>query len=336
MTAPTVLASLPKAIIAAAATYQVDPKALARSAGVSLEALDAPGGRIPEAAALRLWECAVTATGDPCLGLVAAQHQLPTSVHALGFAWLASPSLGDMLKRLVRYERVLLNTRWVALEESGDRTALRLLQPPDTEPAASYRTDAAFATLLRWIQNLSLGEIAPLAVEFRHADHGQRNRYEDLFKVPLTFGAATDRMWFDDTALARALPGSNPALAADADRIIDTYLESLTEESTTRSVRSLIIELLPQGEANLEAIAKRLFLSPRSLQRRLGDEAHTFRELLDDTRKSLATKYVRDDKQVLAEVAFRLGFSDQSAFSKAFKRWTGLSPATYAAAGRGR
>ena len=198
MTALTVLASLPKAIIAAAATYQVDPKALARSAGVSPEALDAPGGRISDAAARRLWQCAVAATGDPCLGLVAAQHHLATSFHALG----------DVFKRLVRYERVLLNAKWIALEENGGRTALRLLQLPDTEPAASYRTDAAFATLLRWIQHLSLGEIAPLAVEFRHADHGQRARYEELFKTALTFGAAADRLWFDNAVLTRALPAS--------------------------------------------------------------------------------------------------------------------------------
>lgn len=332
----TILSSLPKAIVAAAATYQVDPRKLAHSAGVAPAALESADIRIAEAAVCRLWKMAVAATGDPCLGLIAAQQYHATSFYALGFTWLASPSLKDVFRRLVRYERVLLNVQWVVLENRGGRTALRLIQPSNEEPAASCRADACFATLLRWVQHLSGMAYSPAAVEFRHADHGQRNRYEALFKVPLTFGAAADRLWFDDAILERALPGGNPTLAAHADRIADAYLATLTDTPVARQVRNGLMDLLPLGEANLSAVARRLFLSERSLQRHLHDEGHTFRALLDDTREALALDYVRDGQHPLAEVAFRLGFSDQSAFSKAFKRWTDLSPAAYASVERTR
>jgi len=331
MTTATVLSSLPKAIVAAAATYQSDTRALVNEAGISAALLDTPGARIPDAAIRRLWARAVAATGDPCLGLVAAQHHVATSFHALGFAWLASRSLGDMLTRLVRYEKVLLNINWAVLEQAEGRTALRLVHRCDEEPAASCRTDNAFATLVYWSRHLAREEVAPAAVEFRHGDHAQRSRYEKMFKSPLTFGAAVDRLWLEGDLLARPLPGRSAALAAEADRIADAYLVGLTDEPTTRRVRELLVDLLPQGEVALEAAAQRLFMSARSLQRHLREEGHNFRSLLDETRRTLAMEYVRDGGHSLAEVAFRLGFSDQSAFTKAFKRWTGSSPASYAA-----
>ena len=97
-----------------------------------------------------------------------------------------------------------------------------------------------------------------------------------------------------------------------------------------------LVGLLPQGEADLDTAAKKLCMSPRSLQRHLADDGYSFRELLDETRKALAMEYVRNGRHPLIEVAFRLGFSDQSAFSKAFRRWTGLSPAAFATTARGR
>lgn len=333
MATPTILSSLPKAILAAAATYQTDPRALLNEAGVSAASLDTPGARIPDAANRRLWARAVAATGDPCLGLVAAQHHEATSFHALGFGWLASRSLGDMFTRLVRYEKVLFSANWAVLEQAEGRTALRLVHQNDEEPAASCRTDNAFATLVYWIRHLTRGDVAPAAVEFRHGDFGQRSRYEGVFKALLTFGADADRLWLEDDALGRSLPGGNLALAAEADRIIDAYLAGLTDEPITRRVRELLVDLLPQGEVALDGVAKRLFMSVRSLQRHLREEGHSFRNLLEETRRTLAIEYVRDGKHSLAEVAFRLGFSDQSGFSKAFKRWTGSSPAAYATNG---
>ncbi len=329
---PTVLSSLPKAVLAAAATYQVDSRALSEAAGLDSTLLDAPGGRIPDAAVLRLWTLAIEATGDPCLGLIAAGHTRPTSFHALGFAWLASPTLGDVLRRLMRYQRAVLNAHWMTLERDGDRVALRISFPSEEEPAVSCRADAALGTLVRWCRMLTDEDFEPAGVTLRHGDHGARRRYEEVFGPNLEFGAPADALWFDERSLARALPGGNFPLAAEADRIIEAYLARVTDAPTSRRVRELIVDLLPQGEADLEHVAARLFTSVRSLQRHLEEEGETFRGLLDATRKALAMDYVRAGEHPLVEVAFRTGFSDQSAFAKAFRRWTGTSPKSYAGA----
>jgi len=307
---------------------------LLQEAGVDRTDLESPGARIPFAATQRLWSACLAATGDPCIGLVAARFAHPTDFHALGFAWLASPTLGGMLKRLVRYERLLLNMPWASLEERAECTALRLTIRGDQPDVAACRADGAFAVLMRWFVGLSGGDFTPALVEFRHDDRGQRWRYEEVFGTALRFGADAERFWLSNAVLAQSLRGKNAALAAEADRIAERYLAALSDRPTARQVRQLLIELLPQGEADLDAIASRLHVSPRSLQRHLGDEGHSFRSLLEETRKALAMTYVHQEKQPLVEVAFRLGFSDQSSFSKAFKRWTGLSPAAYAAAGR--
>lgn len=333
-TSPTVLSSLPKILVEALSSYQVDVPGLLREAGVDRAELESPGARIPFATTQRLWSACLAATGDPCIGLVAAQFAHPTDFHALGFAWLASPTLGGMLKRLVRYERLLLNMPWASLEERAERTAVRLTIQGDGPEVAACRTDGAFAVLMRWFVGLTEGDFAPELVEFRHDDRGQRWRYEETFGAALRFGAEADRFWLGNTVLERTLRGQNAALAAEADRIAERYLAALSDRPTARRVRQLLLDLLPQGEADLDGIASRLHMSPRSLQRHLGDEGHSFRGLLEETRKALAVTYVRQQKQPLVEVAFRLGFSDQSSFSKAFKRWTGLSPAAFAAAGR--
>ena len=323
----SVLSTLPRAIVAAAASYQVDTTELLRAAGIVEDAFDSPTVRIADTAVRKLWAAAVRLTGDPCLGLVTVHHLHATSFHSLGFAWLASPTLRDMLKRLVRYERVLVNAHWVALEEADGRTAVRLSLPGDEQPAAACRGDAAFVAVTEWSRHLAGADLAPAAVELRHGDHGQHWRYEEAFKAPIRFDASSDRLWFADEVLDRELRGGNAPLAAQADTIADAYLASLADEPYARRVRQCLVDLLPQGEAELDTVAARLFMSARSLQRHLAEENHSFRALLEETRMTLAEQYVSDGNLALAEIAFRLGFSDQSAFSKAYRRWTGTSPA---------
>lgn len=333
----TALSCLPKAILAAVSARGIESDTLLRSAGIDARSLGSKPSRIPDIAVRRLWALAVERTGDPSIGLDAAGYTHSTSFHSLGFAWLASPTLRDFLKRLVRYERVLISTSWVFLDHAEGRTAVRVEPTSDqAEPVDGCRVDAAFATLNRWFRQLSGDEFAPLAVEFCHGDHNLLERYTAVFDAPLRFGAPANRFWLSDSALGRALPAANPVLAAEVDRITEAYLATLADDSTAAAVRKRVLHLLPQGEADLKTVAAQLEMSPRSLQRTLRGEGHHFRDLVDDTRRSLATQFVAEGSHTLTEIAFRLGFADQSAFSKAFKRWTGANPSVYTAAHRGR
>ncbi len=326
----TVLSSLPKAVVEAAGAHGVDPSALMRAAAVDESILESTLTRVPDDTMRRLWTRVVELSGDPCFGLEVSRFPHTTSFHSLGFGWLASPTLLEFLRRLVRYERVLIDTEWARLVPGNGRTALAI-EPGLEEPVASCRVDTGFGIMVRWCRELSASACSPAAVEFRHPDHGQRERYAAVFGDVVRFDQSHNRLWFDEETLARSLPASNPVLASEVDRITEAYLATLGDGSTAERVRRHLPDLLPEGRAELEDVASRLGTSARTLQRRLQAEGHTFRSLLDQTRHALAREFLREGSHPLVEVAFRLGFADQSSFSKAFKRWTGSNPSAYAA-----
>jgi AraC-like DNA-binding protein len=110
------------------------------------------------------------------------------------------------------------------------------------------------------------------------------------------------------------------------DQLNMDYLAKLREGSLVHRVKAGIIDSLPSGPVANEKVARELGMSVRSLQRRLAEAGTSFRDLLDTSRQEMAQSYIREPEIELVEIAFLLGFSDQSAFSRAFKRWTGNSP----------
>ena len=128
----------------------------------------------------------------------------------------------------------------------------------------------------------------------------------------------------------RVLPSGNEKLASFSDQAMTQYLASLDEAVHLISrVQKCIVERLPSGDATGENVASELSLSTRSLQRTLQQEGTTFIAILNDTRRDIARQYVLEDTIDLTEIAFLLGFSTLSSFSRSFKRWTGKSPVQY-------
>lgn len=323
------LATLPKALCESILSYQVDPKELADRAGFDHRRLGGDGSRISDESKIKLIRLSLHATGDPCLGLTVASYIHPTIFSVLGFSWLASPTLRDVFVRLIKYKDLLLTGDSVRLEWQDAASALRLSFHQMDDVTSAFRADVIFAVMTWWCRELNHDYFAPTKVELRHSDHGQPQRYEDYFKATVEFGSEVDQIYFPDGPLGELLPNANQALAVDMDHVAAGYIAGLAESDVTSNVRRILLDLLPQGEASADEVARRLHMSRRSLQRHLTEEGHTFRHLANETRKALAIEYIRDGRHSLIEVAFRLGFSDQSAFSKAFRRWTGMSPGAF-------
>jgi AraC-like DNA-binding protein len=129
------------------------------------------------------------------------------------------------------------------------------------------------------------------------------------------------------------LAGANPQLARLNDKVMIEYLSKLDKENIIDRVAATVVEMLPSGGVTDEKVATQLNMSGRSLQRRLQEGGTTFRRLIEEVRRGLAATYVRDPAVELVEIAFLLGFSDQSAFSRAFKRWTGHTPSEFRLSG---
>jgi AraC-like DNA-binding protein len=326
---PTTLAAAASAIADAVRQYGCDAATLFRRAELEPDAISEPGARYPMQKLTRLWGEARRETGDPCIGLIAGQKIKPPALHALGMSWLASPTLLDGLRRIERYVRIANSAMRVTLEETDGQVVLTVGLEAEGVVAADEGVDMALAVIVRLCRLMTDRHFAPVLVTMRHADNGHVSQYIDYFQSPVSFDADRDSISFDAASLRQALPAGNRALASHNDRLAERYLATLNPERTRDRVRELLLTLMSSGDVNQETVASSLHLSVSSLQRQLKAEGITYRQILDDTRRSLAEDLVRENRYSLSQIAYLLGFSDQANFSRAFKRWTGKSPGVY-------
>jgi AraC-like DNA-binding protein len=306
--------------------YGCDTDALFHRAGLDKTAVMVPGARYPLRAANELWRLAVEETGDPCIGLYVGRSVRPTALHALGFSWLASSTLLDGLQRMVRYARIANSMVKPGIVIQGDR--VRVVRHADVvlEDAA---VDGDLAAVVKMCRAMSTPEFAPELVTLQHADNGHIDQYIEYFKSPVRFGATEDALHFDREALEERLPAGNRDLAHANDRVAEAYLASLNPDLVQDKVREILLDLMPSGNVSQGTVAGQLNKSVSSLQRQLKTEGVTYQQILDDARHQLSTRFLREQSYSLGQIAYLIGFSDQANFSRAFKRWTGVTPTTY-------
>ncbi len=325
----TTVGAAAKLVECALRDYGVDAGQIYRDAGLDRKALSSPDARYPFAGMQLMWRLAVERTGDPCFGLTVAEHMQPQAFHGLGFVWLSSDTLVDALKRLVKYQRLISTVVDISLEETPGAVNLvvNILQPSSRlEPAS---VDAAVAVFLRMCRMAVCGPFSPQKVTFRRPRPACSQRFEEFFRAPVEFAAEKNVLGFEPQVIYKPLPGADAELLRANDQVVIDYLARFDRESLSVQVRSMLIELLPDGQPTQQGIARSLNLSVRNLQRKLQSEGISFKHLLDETRKELATQYIRDANRRIGEITYLLGFSEPSNFTRAFRRWTGLSPNEY-------
>ena len=307
-------------------SYNFDARPIISRLGVDLAQLAVPGARYPS----RLIDDVVSAiqeeTGDECIGLAVGQFVRPTTFHALSYAWLASSSVLDALQRLERYDRIMSTVDEVAIRTDKARCTLEVKSRSPDYPFTGVSVDAYFVAILTMCRWIADGDVILLEVRLQHADYGRAGDYTRAFGAPVVFSADSDCLVFNREFVEKPAPGGNTELARQNDHVAADYLASLDPATVAKEVRALLMQLLPSGDASQDRIAESLNRSLSTLQRALRAEGTTYSELRESTRQALASEYVRRNELSLQEVAFLLGFSDQSNFSRAFRRWTGKSP----------
>ena len=312
--------------------YQVDAAALFRTVGMDPDKLRDPLARYSRAKILALWDAAVSATGDPCIGLTVGFNIRPTTYHALGYAWLASRSLLDALERLQRYYQVFVTVPLqIDILRKRDVYMFQVIYTDPRYPPPPVPLDSFLASIVKLCRSASHEDFRPTRVWLAHDDSGHAKTYERLFEAPVRFSAPANALFFDQAILEAPLPGNNLVLATANDNIAEKYLNALDPDKATSDVFRLLVELLPTGQFSQARIAARLNRSVSSLQRQLQTEGTSFQSIKDSTRRDLSEDYVRENKLSISQIAYMLGFSDQSNFSRAFKRWTGKTPGQYQA-----
>ena len=325
---PTTLASLTGLLATSLRDgYGVDPAPIFSEAGVELSTAGSPRLRHPIAKMRRLWMLSREATGDETLGLQTGWYAKPGHFYAFGHSWLASATLYDALNRLTRYSNMLSTTvDRVSLTETADSYALATTFGEGQSGPPKEGKDCAMTALLALCDIVAEKKVSPLRVELTCPANVHPDAYRQALRAPVSFNADVGTFHFDKDLLKEPLPHGSTEIAKATDRIVEDYLDALDPNKVASQVRRLLIHLLPSGNVNQDVVAHQLNRSKSTLQRQLKTEGLSYRDVLESTQRSLAENYLTDKKHSHAEIAYLLGFSDQSNFSRAFKRWTSMSP----------
>jgi len=299
-------------------------------AGLDFSKLHDPNARYSYQGMTRLWRMAREVTCDPCIGIKAASYWHPTTLHALGYAWMASGTLKEALERTVRYLHIVSTATGLFLEQQNDTTRLVFPNIDDTGPATEAM-DAAFAVLVDMCRTSYGPEFRPVYINMNRSQPECEMEFTQMFGIPVNYSSSENAIGFSNKDLNRILPTANAELARVNDRIVAQYLLDLDKDNIVSQVKYKIIQQLPSATLTEELIAKSLNKSLRSLQRKLTEQNISYKELLDTTRQELAFDYIRDNRYSINEITYLLGFSEPSNFSRAFKRWTGRSPSAHRA-----
>ena len=268
---------------------------------------------------LAFWKAAVEASGDPAFGLVAAEHMTPNSMHVLTYAVLASDSIKDGIQRICRFSQMISTGTRIELEdrERITRFASSLLTVPDLRHPDGCRHGVPPAN--RTVSGRRLARV-PLAVRLRRPPSPSPENYTKTFGVAVSFSCEHSEMDIAKRDAEAQAPFANKEVARASDAIVEGYLAQLDRDAFAFRVRQAIVERLPSGDVQEPphrepARPERARSSAPTLR-----EKTSFHALLEESREALARGYLEEGRWSVSEIGYRLGFSEVSAFSRAFKR----------------
>ena len=294
--------------------------------GLKYENIKNPEHRTPLKLIPKLWDDASSAINNPCFGLNAYQFWHPGYLGALGYGWLNSLTLREGFERLSRYIGMLSNSGKIVLQEKGQY--YHVILQHEEMGINSARSDNALSILMHICRINYVEELNPHKVTFIHKEPACSGEHFAYFKCNVNFKQPFDSLVFPVSVIDTPLPAGNKKLAEINDKIIIRYLKELNHETLAQQVQHIITQKLPSGLVTGEMVAEELSVSHRTLQRKLKEAGTSFKELLEQSRRYLAEKYIAEGKFSVTEITFMLGFGEVSSFSRAYKRWTGKSPRT--------
>jgi AraC-like DNA-binding protein len=300
---------------------------LLKRVGLTPELIAEPQERLSVRSQIALLDEAAIALEDDCLGFTLARDQVPREIGLLYYVMASSRTLGEALKRLARYSRVT-NEALVFGYREGNRLILNLGYAGVPRHSDRHQIEFCMFAALRLCRMLTGQNLVPQHFSISHHRSEAIPEMARLVGTNVEFGA--DRDEFALNADARELPlvHADPFLNNLLLKYCETALaDRRADKNQLRTrVENAIASVLPHGRVLVEDVARSLGMSERTLARKLSDEGLNFTEILQELRRDLATRYLDDRKLHVSKIAWLLGFNEVSAFTHAFKRWTGKTP----------
>ena len=305
-----------------------DWETMTARSGLTASDLSDLDGRVPLEAVYEAFEAAIDTANDPLLGIHVAQAVTVEDLDAMGYLMMTSRTMGEAMERINRFADAFVSGeryRWFA-DEAGVHHEFVPYGP--SRPAHGQVAELVFYDIARNSSRLFGADVSPREARFTHQpDIGID--YDDLFGTTVRFSQPRYEIVFDRSVSDIQLRNANPQLAP----LVDRYIEGLLGEAPPAG--SLVVKLvefidrrLEDGPPTVDEVAAELAMSPRSLQRQLRAEGTTLTALIDGARRARASALIEAGVPIV-EVTYLLGYADQAVFHRAFKRWTGVTPATY-------
>ncbi len=262
---------------------------------------------------------------DPLIGLHLGELVTARHLGVAGHMLLACENFGAVLKELERYQRLIFDVIPMTLQERPDSVDV-------VWDISQYRTgilvgETGFSTMVQFCRNLMQGDANPLAIEFAHPQHAELAAYEAFFQCPVRFDQPAPVIRVGKDLLTRPLKSTDAILKQVLEQHAQRLLDSLPQQDPiVVQVRKAIARVLREGEPDIARVSKQLCQSTRTLQRQLKNAGTSFRAELTLVRNELARTYLQDEQLSIADIAQSLGYSEHSAFTRAYRRINGISP----------
>jgi AraC-like DNA-binding protein len=277
---------------------------------------------------IRFLDLVADALHDPLLGFHLARDADIRRIGLMYYVFASSETVGDALRRLARYSRTVNEGVSLRCVDEGESFVVSLAYIGVPRHSDRHQIECWVTTLVRVCRELSGQHVVPNGVKLAHRRGDAPSEFEDYMGTAVEFGVGVDVI-----ALPRAVKDMR---VLGADRHLNEVLIAYCEEALARrvpapggvpsEVANAIASLLPHGKARLDEVARTLGMSRRTLTRRLAAEGLTFVGVLNRLRLDLAQRHIKDADLSISQIAWLLGYQEVSAFTHAFKHWTGRTP----------
>ncbi|HYD63278.1 MAG TPA: AraC family transcriptional regulator [Noviherbaspirillum sp.] len=318
-------------LLAAASARGVPADKLAAAAGLPVDAFATLPESLPVTVYVRLLDAGAELACDPHFGLHVGECVELGAYNVYGLILLSCRDFGQALQQTLRFEGLAHDLGRSALRVDGRFAEYRW---DCAVPAASrHLVESVFAGIQITAGWLAGRPLPPAEISFTHPAPADQSEHRRLFGEGIRFSAPANTARFDAALLSwpvrNADVGLYPVLQQHAEQLLQAKQRAQGDAGIVAQVRSVIVRNLAQDRVRVATVAEEMNITQRTLQRKLNEAGVTFQQVLDQTRRDLALDYLKRDKLSLAEIAFLLGYQEQSSFCHAFKEWTGLNPGAY-------
>lgn len=326
----TVSMRVVRALVHAVERVGVSRPRIALAARLSLEALEDLDARLPLADFYRLCEVALELTGDPAFGLHWSEQLAASALDPIASLVAHSETLGQALSTLTQYHRLLCDDLGYRMSEQRDTLLLHCVTLDGASERVRRFLAEVIATRFLGLIRTFAGGALPERVCFDYPPPPYAAEYARVFAGRARFDEAFSGLVLQRELLAAQSSVRDAELHDSLRAFVEQRIASMTEGlSFTVRVRDLLVRHGAPRRVSMPEIARALGLSERTLRRRLESEGNTFAEVVSTALSIAAKRCLCDEQRTIQETAYELGFTDKTAFHRAFKRWTGMTPAEF-------